>query len=257
LYNLFSYLYATLKKQEQRSKILANAEKLILQKIALREGLIDELRKLIKTTYNVSNCLGEISELVKAIRYPTVDIIEDIVAWRETQPPGVYNRSFNYKGANYLVKIKCDLDFLDLYDEIGEVREFERECEVKLQFSLIFAKFLYSLYSALCSVSLCVQSVTASPLYSLFYNVFCRFHFVYCVVSSSQSLYDYFITLYNKFRKRFASYDNHIAVASQSVCSKVEVLLLSLCNSFTFNLLSLCTRLTVALHLLFKLFRIA
>ena len=55
--------------------------------------------------------------MVKAIRYPTVDIIEDIVAWKGTHSKA---NVFKYNGSNYFTKIKCDLDFLDLYDEITE-----------------------------------------------------------------------------------------------------------------------------------------
>jgi hypothetical protein len=61
-------------------------------------------------------------ELVKAIRFQTLDIIEDINAWQHAQTKV---RAFQYKGFNYLVKIKSDLDFLDLYEEIVEKFCFE------------------------------------------------------------------------------------------------------------------------------------
>lgn len=98
------------------------AEIEILQKIVVRENLLVELHKLVKSQNDVSVCLNEVVELVKALRFQTLDIIEDINAWQQTQPKV---RAFEYKGFNYLVKIKCDLDFLDLYEEIVEKFCFE------------------------------------------------------------------------------------------------------------------------------------
>ena len=94
----------------------------ILQKIVVRENLLAELQKLLKTQNDVSACLGEVVELVKAMRFQTLDIIEDIQEWQQSQPKSI---GFQYKGFNYLVKIKGDLDFLDQYEEIIEKFCFE------------------------------------------------------------------------------------------------------------------------------------
>ena len=60
--------------------------------------------------------------LVKAIRFETVDIIEDIATWQTQQPTP---RPFLFKGVNYLLKISSDFDFLDTYDDIVEKFCFE------------------------------------------------------------------------------------------------------------------------------------
>lgn len=100
----------------------AYAEVEILQKIIIRENLLRELHKLVKTKHDIVTNLSEIVELVKALRYQTVDIIEDISAWQDCQS---YPKPFLYKELNYLVKIKCDLDFLDLHEEVVERFCFE------------------------------------------------------------------------------------------------------------------------------------
>ena len=100
----------------------ALAEVEILQKIVVREGLLDELRKLLKSQNDVSTCIGEVIELVKALRYQTIDIVEDINSWQMVQKA---LRPFLYRGLNYLVKVKSDLDFMDMYDEIVETFCFE------------------------------------------------------------------------------------------------------------------------------------
>jgi len=110
---------------EVKSKVKTResyAEIEILQKIVVRENLLVELHRLLKSQNDVSVCLNEVVELIKAMRFQTLDIIEDINAWQQTQPKV---RAFEYKGSNYLVKIKCDLDFLDLYEEIVEKFCFE------------------------------------------------------------------------------------------------------------------------------------
>lgn len=94
----------------------------ILQKIVVRENLLAELQKLLKTQNDVSSCLTEIVELVKAIRFQTLDVIEDIKDWQHSLPA---IQPFQFKGFNYLVKIKSDLDFLDYYEEIVERFGFE------------------------------------------------------------------------------------------------------------------------------------
>ena len=106
----------------QNSKQEAAAEVEILQKIIVREGLLSELHKLLKSQNDVNGCMGEVIELIKAMRYQTLDIVEDISAWQDVQ--GV-PRSFLFKGLNYLIKLKGDLDFLDIYDEITERFCFE------------------------------------------------------------------------------------------------------------------------------------
>ena len=98
------------------------AEVEILQKVIVRENLLAELQKLLHNQNDVSGCLGEVVELVKAIRYQTVDIVEDIDSWQYTQPAP---RPFLYRGVNYLIKIFGDLNFLDVYQDIVENFCFE------------------------------------------------------------------------------------------------------------------------------------
>ena len=98
------------------------AEVEILQKVIVRENLIGELHKLLQNQNDVSSCLGEVVEIVKAVRYQTVDIVEDIDGWQSVQPTA---RAFLYRGINYLVKIFSDLNFLDSYEEIVEKFCFE------------------------------------------------------------------------------------------------------------------------------------
>jgi len=98
------------------------AEVEILQKIVVRENLLAELHKLLRIQNDVSACINEVIELVKAIRFQTLDVIEEINLWQQVQPSA---RPFQFKGFNYLVKIKCDLDFLDLYDDIVQRFCFE------------------------------------------------------------------------------------------------------------------------------------
>ncbi len=98
------------------------AEIEILQKIIVRENLLGELHKLVKSHYDLAANMGEIVDLVKALRYQTVDIVEDICAWQDVQS---FAQPFLYKDLNYLVKIKCDLDFLDLHEQVVERFCFE------------------------------------------------------------------------------------------------------------------------------------
>lgn len=98
------------------------AEVEILQKIVVRENLLAELHKLLRIQSDVSACINEVVELVKAIRFQTLDVIEEINLWQQVQPSA---RPFQFKGFNYLVKIKCDMDFLDLYDDIVQRFCFE------------------------------------------------------------------------------------------------------------------------------------
>lgn len=101
------------------------AEVEILQKIVVRENLLAELHKLLRIQSDVSACINEVVELVKAIRFQTLDVIEEINLWQVQQPSSTSARPFQFKGFNYLVKIKCDMDFLDLYDDIVQRFCFE------------------------------------------------------------------------------------------------------------------------------------
>jgi hypothetical protein len=98
------------------------AEVEILQKVIVRENLLHELQKLLHNQNDVSGCLSEVVELVKAIRFQTDDIVEDIDSWQYTQPAP---RPFLYRGVNYLIKIFSDLNFLDQYADIVERFCFE------------------------------------------------------------------------------------------------------------------------------------
>jgi hypothetical protein len=106
--------------QELKSKVTSKEdfeEIAVLQKIIVRENLLMELHKLLKTQSDVTACVNEVVELVKALRFQTMDIIEDIDRWQQNQPR---KRAFQFKGFNYLVKIRNDLEFLDIHDEIVE-----------------------------------------------------------------------------------------------------------------------------------------
>jgi len=87
----------------------------ILQKVIVRENLLSELKRLLQNQTDVMACLGEVVELVKAIRYQTVEVVEDVSTWQLAQAT---RRAFLYRGANYLVKIFEDLSFLDQYEDI-------------------------------------------------------------------------------------------------------------------------------------------
>lgn len=100
----------------------ALAEVEILQKVVVRENFVAELMKLLDNQNDIGSCINEVVELVKAIRFQTLDIIEDIDAWQTAQS---VPRSFLYRGLNYLIKISSDLNFLDQYDEIVERFCFE------------------------------------------------------------------------------------------------------------------------------------
>ena len=98
------------------------AEVEILQKVIVRENILGELHKLLDNQNDVSNCINEVVELVKAIRFQTVDLVEDIDSWQCVQPT---IKPFLYRGVNYLLKLSNDLDFLDKYEEIIEKFCFE------------------------------------------------------------------------------------------------------------------------------------
>ena len=94
----------------------------IMRKIVVRENLLVELKRLIDNQTDVGNVILEVVELVKAIRFQTLDVVEDISSWIHAQPN---KRPFLYRGANYLVKLCNDLDFMDSHDEIIERFCFE------------------------------------------------------------------------------------------------------------------------------------
>ncbi|KAJ1411620.1 hypothetical protein B484DRAFT_482617, partial [Ochromonadaceae sp. CCMP2298] len=109
----------------------SHAEMEILQKIVVRENLLSELQRLLRSQNDVTAALAEVVELVKAIRFQTLDIVEDVKLWQKTQPReqggggGSGGVAFMFKGFNYLVKVRGDLDFLDSYDDIVERFGFE------------------------------------------------------------------------------------------------------------------------------------
>jgi hypothetical protein len=107
----------------QGKPALADVE--ILQKIIVRERLLTELSRLLKAGSDVIAVLGEACELIKAIRFETLEIIEEISRWQQIQGTP---RPFLFKGMNYLIKIAHDLDFLDHYDDVVERFCFEFKC---------------------------------------------------------------------------------------------------------------------------------
>ena len=93
----------------------------ILQKIAVRENLIIELKKLLDLQNDLYSILAEAIELIKAIRFQTIDIIEIIRSWSTKQ---VALNSFLYQGVNYIVKLSNDLTFLDDVKGLRDVLGF-------------------------------------------------------------------------------------------------------------------------------------
>ena len=61
-------------------------------------------------------------QLIKAIRFQTVDILEDIEAWQVMQ---VNQRPFFFRGVNYVSKISSDMSHLDSYPELTEHFDFK------------------------------------------------------------------------------------------------------------------------------------
>lgn len=102
----------------------------ILQKIVIRENLLAELRSLVMNQSDLSLSLGEIIELVNAIRFQTVDIVESVALWQAAMAKdtsALNTKPFLYRGFNYLLKIRDDLTFLDQYDDVVEKFCFEFE----------------------------------------------------------------------------------------------------------------------------------
>jgi len=110
-------------KASRETTKIDNAQELeILQKIVVRENFLNELNKLLNTHNGIFSVIGEICELIKAIRFQTVDIIEDIEAWQIIQ---VAKRPFLFRGINYLTKISSDLTYLDNYEELTQYFNFK------------------------------------------------------------------------------------------------------------------------------------
>ena len=82
------------------------------EKIIVRENLLGELNRLLVNQYDVHSAIPEVEGLIKALRFQTVEIIEDIEKWHKVQ---VEYRPFLFRGQNYLVKISNDLSFMDSY----------------------------------------------------------------------------------------------------------------------------------------------
>lgn len=89
----------------------------ILHKIVVRENLIMEIKKLLEHQQDFDTIRNEVLELVRAVRYETVEIVLGIKEWRKGQM--FVPKEFLFKGKNYLIKINSDLDFLDGVDDLG------------------------------------------------------------------------------------------------------------------------------------------
>jgi hypothetical protein len=89
----------------------------ILQKIIVRENLLSELQKLLQFQVDLDGILSEVDEMIRAIRYQTLEVIEEIGLWKsDSKAP----RQFYYRGQNYLLKLLTDTSFLDEYDDLGD-----------------------------------------------------------------------------------------------------------------------------------------
>lgn len=135
----------------------------ILQKVIVRENLLSELNKLLVNHNGIQAILTEVHELVKAIRFQTVDVIEDIESWQIEQP---VRRPFLFRGVNYLSKISSDLSYLDNYADVvssfgfrfkgnplAYVDQLSRKKVTDLTTSITFDSFeLSGIYSATDSI---------------------------------------------------------------------------------------------------------
>ena len=111
---------STRSRQGRQDTNMAEVE--ILQKVIIRENLVGELHKLIVNQNDMGNVLGEVIELVKAVRFQTVDIMEDVEAWQHMQR---VPKPFLYRGQNYVVKIFYDMAFLDKYQMVADTFGFQ------------------------------------------------------------------------------------------------------------------------------------
>ena len=129
-----SLLLSAVAREQAHLGTLPLADQSIFRKINVRETLYVELKRLIDNQSDDNDigtsCLLEIVELVRAMRYETLDIVEEIVAWSTAD--GDSNGSihatisddssqqnkgpFLYRGVDYLVKICSDLEYMDKYD---------------------------------------------------------------------------------------------------------------------------------------------
>ena len=130
-----SLLLSAVAKEQAHLGTLPLADQSIFRKINVRETLYVELKRLIDNQSDDNDigtsCLMEIVELIRAMRYETLDIVEEIVAWSTadsedangTAPNTASDDSsqqnkgpFLYRGVDYLVKICSDLEYMDKYD---------------------------------------------------------------------------------------------------------------------------------------------
>lgn len=94
----------------------------IMQKIFIRENMLEEIKLLVTNNYEMDSSLEEIINLMNALRFLTVDVIEGITKWKSQQS----NPSpFWYRGENYILKVATDLDYLDEYEALVAHYGFE------------------------------------------------------------------------------------------------------------------------------------
>lgn len=106
----------------QSHTIINQLDVIISQKIMVREKLLQDLQSLIKNHSDLYIAMHEITELIGAIRFQTVEIIEEIHKWQNQIR---YYKPFIYSGSNYLIKLIEDFNYLDKYDIIVEKFCFE------------------------------------------------------------------------------------------------------------------------------------
>ena len=129
-----SLLLSAVAREQAQLGTLPLADQSIFRKINVRETLYVELKRLIDNQSDDHDigpsCLMEIVELVRAMRYETVELVEDIVAWSiadnnangailntaSDESSQEYKGPFLYRGVDYLVKICSDLEYMDKYD---------------------------------------------------------------------------------------------------------------------------------------------
>lgn len=95
----------------------------ILQKIVVRENLLSELKTNLQNQNDIPSAIYEISELVKAIRFQTVEIIENMNDWALSSISKI--TSFLFRGEKYVLKVIEDMSFLDQYEDITAFFGFE------------------------------------------------------------------------------------------------------------------------------------
>lgn len=90
------------------------AELEVLKAIINREGYLNRLLKSAKTVSRKFK--PEIADILDLLRAATLDVIEDVVKWRESKDD--HDAVFMWNGVNYLLKISSDIDFLAEYRAI-------------------------------------------------------------------------------------------------------------------------------------------